>query len=111
MNTYFETIKQGLVEAIEYESGKRPNTKVDKITISPVRTHNKDEIKEIRLKLNMTQKLFAAALGVSVKTVEAWESGTNTPIGIANRMLELLSRDSNIFDRCAIVERQQGKLA
>ena len=106
MNTYFETIKQGLIEAIEYESGKRPNTKVDKITISPVRTHSKDEIKEIRQKLNMTQKLFAAALGVSVKTIEAWESGTNTPMGVANRMLELLSIDDRLFEKCAIVARQ-----
>ena len=66
----------------------------------------KDEIKQIRQRLNMTQKLFAAALGVSVKTVEAWESGTNTPTGIANRMLELLSRDNGLFERCAIVARQ-----
>ena len=111
MSTYFETIKQGLVEAIEYESGKRPNTKVDKIMISPIHIHNKDEIKQIRKKLNMTQKLFAAALGVSIKTVEAWESGANPPTGVANRMLELLSRDNELFDRCAIIERQQGKSA
>ena len=105
MSTYFKSIKQGLVEAIEYESGNRPNTKVDKLTISPLHIHNKDEIKQIRQRLNMTQKLFAAALGVSVKTVEAWESGTNTPTGIANRMLELLSRDIELFERCAIVAR------
>ena len=68
--------------------------------------HSSDEIKQIRLKLNMTQKVFAAALGVSVKTVEAWESGTNTPLGIANRMLELLSQDNDLFERCSIVVRQ-----
>ena len=106
MSTYFNNIKQGLIEAIEYESGNRPNTKVDKFTILPVRTHNRDEIKQIRQKLNMTQKIFAAALGVSVKTVEAWEAGTNTPIGVANRMLELLSRDNHLFERYAIVARQ-----
>jgi putative transcriptional regulator len=106
MSNYFETIKQGLTEAIEYESGKRPNTKIDILSISPVHAHSKDEIKKIRLKLNMTQKLFAAALGVSVKTVEAWESGTNKPIGVANRMLELLSIDAELLDKCDIIARQ-----
>jgi putative transcriptional regulator len=54
----------------------------------------------------MSQRLFAEALGVSTKTVEAWEAGTNTPSGVANRMLELLVRDSAILERCAIVARQ-----
>jgi putative transcriptional regulator len=54
----------------------------------------------------MTQKLFAAALGVSVKTVEAWEAGTNKPIGVANRMLELLSIDAELLDKCDIIARQ-----
>jgi putative transcriptional regulator len=106
MSKYFESIKQGLVDAIEYESGNRPNTKVDKLTISPVYIHDKYEIKQIRNKLKMTQKLFAAALGVSVKTVEAWEAGTNPPTNIANRMLELLSKDNELFERCDIVARQ-----
>ena len=105
MSTYFETIKQGLTEAVEYESGKRPNTKVDKITISPIHAHSKEEIKQIRQKLNMTQKLFASALGVSVKTIEAWESGTNAPMGIANRMLELISRDMELLNRYVIIAK------
>ena len=54
----------------------------------------------------MTQKLFASALGVSVKTIEAWESGTNAPMGIANRMLELISRDMELLNRCDIIARQ-----
>ena len=53
----------------------------------------------------MTQRLFAEALGVSIKTVEAWESGTNTPSGCARRMLELLERDNTLLERCSIVAR------
>jgi len=53
----------------------------------------------------MTQRLFAEALGVSVKTVEAWEAGTNRPSGLANRMLELLTKDDNFFERYSIVAR------
>ena len=106
MSSLFESIKQGLTEAIEYERGDLPNVKVDKLTISPIRIHSGDEVKAIMKRLNMTQKLFAAALGVSVKTVEAWESGVNAPSGIANRMMELLSQDSTLLERCSIVARQ-----
>ena len=106
MSDLFESIKQGLTEAIEYERGNLPDVRVDKITISPIRTYSADEIKTIRRQHKMTQKLFAAALGVSAKTVEAWESGINVPSGIANRMLELLSQDSALLERCSVVARQ-----
>ena len=36
MNNLFESIKQGLNEAIEYEKGNLPNAKVDKISVSIV---------------------------------------------------------------------------
>lgn len=103
MNNLFESIKQGLNEAIEYERGNLPNVKVDKITISPLHTYDSDEIKQIRLRQSMTQRLFAEALGVSVKTVEAWESGKNIPSGCANRMLELLDRDNTLLEKYSIV--------
>ena len=106
MSSLFESIKQGLTEAIEYERGDLSDVKVDKMTISPIRAHSSADIKAIRKQLNMTQRLFAAALGVSAKTVEAWESGINAPSGIANRMLEMLSQDSKLLERCSVVQRQ-----
>ena len=48
---------------------------------------------------------FAKALGVSVKTVEAWEMGVNRPSGIASRMLEFLTHDNSLFERFSIVTR------
>ena len=38
----------------------------------------------------MTQRVFANYMGVSPKTVEAWESGINHPVGPACRLLSLL---------------------
>jgi len=102
----FESIKQGLTEAVEYERGSLQGVRIDRLTVSPVHKHSGVEIKRIRTQLNMTQRLFAAALGVSIKTVEAWESEINAPSGIANRMLELLSQDNGLFERCSIVARQ-----
>ena len=34
---------------------------------------------EVRASLDMTQKTFAFMLGVSFRTVEAWECGKSTP--------------------------------
>ena len=106
MNSLYESIKRGLGEAIEYERGNLPDVKVHKVTIAPLNTYNSDDIKEIRINQNMTQRLFAEALGVSVKTIEAWEAGTNSPSGVASRMLELLKQDNSLFERYSIVARR-----
>ena len=106
MSGLFESIKQGLNEAIEYERGNLTNVRVDKVTVTPIHMYNATEVKVIRTQHSMTQKLFAEAMGVSVKTVEAWEAGTNKPSGVANRMLELLNRDNTLFERYSIVARQ-----
>jgi len=105
MSSIFESIKQGLNEAIEYERGNLPNVKVDKIVVSPLHVYTSTEIKAIRAQQNMTQRIFAEALGVSVKTVEAWESGTNHPSGIARRMLELLSLDEGLLEKYSVIAR------
>ena len=39
MNSLFESIKQGLNEAIEYERSNLPNVRVDKITVAPLHTY------------------------------------------------------------------------
>jgi len=111
MSSLFESIKQGLNEAIEYERGNLPETKTDRITIAPLPVYSAGDIKAIRVQQGMTQKLFAEALGVSVKTVEAWESGTNSPLGVAIRLLDLLKRDTNLFERYCIVARQSKVLS
>lgn len=54
----------------------------------------------------MTQQLFASALGVSKKTVEAWEADRNIPEGPAQRMLELMEKDENLLEKYAIVNRE-----
>jgi len=105
MSKMFESIKQGLNEAIDYERGELQGVRVDRITVAPLNTYTAVEIKAIRAQQSMTQRLFAEALGVSVKTVEAWEAGTNRPSGIANRMLGLLKQDDHFFERYSVVAR------
>ena len=62
-----------------------------------------EDIKAIRKKLGFTQAVFAAVIGVSTKTVEAWETGTNQPIGPARRMISLIQFDPEILKSYHIV--------
>lgn len=84
----FDDIKLGLEQAIEYEKGTLKARKTT-LSILPLDTFTSEEIREIRNKTGLTQVLFAQYMGVSVKTVEAWEAGRNQPDGAARRLLAI----------------------
>lgn len=88
----FDEIKLGLEQAIEYNNGKLKARKTTR-SVAPLETFTSDEIKKIRNDAGMTQALFAKYMGVSVKTVEAWEAGKNQPEGAARRLLALTRED------------------
>jgi putative transcriptional regulator len=97
MNVY-ESIIQGLTEAENYQQGKI-NARKTKLTIKPVDTFNTSEIKRIRQKTGLSQVMFAGSLGVSPKTVEAWENGRNKPEGASRRLLEVVRDDPGFLRR------------
>ena len=86
----YESIIKGLNEAVDYEAGKG-KARVTKCTVNPAPEFNAEQIKEVRLSLGMTQITFAEVMGVSPKTVEAWECGRTHPTGSACRLMEVLS--------------------
>ena len=61
--------------------------------IMPVKEYTNKEIREIRMKAGMTQSVFAAYMGVSKKTVEAWECGRTHPTGPVFRLLDVLTAE------------------
>ncbi|MDQ2087254.1 helix-turn-helix domain-containing protein [Herbivorax sp. ANBcel31] len=93
----FESIKNGLEEALDYEKGKSTNIRVRRVKVEPIHQYTSQEIKDIRLKANLSQSAFACFMGVSKKTVEAWEAGINIPQGSSQRLLEIISRDLTIL--------------
>jgi len=105
----YDSIKTGMEEAIEFSKGTLKNARIDYVTILPLRQYSREEIKAIRAQKGMTQSIFAKTLGVSIKTIEAWEAGTSKPSGTASRLLELLERDNEIFERHSIVARQETR--
>ncbi|MBR4760797.1 MAG: helix-turn-helix domain-containing protein [Lachnospiraceae bacterium] len=90
MSSLFEDLRDGLQEAIDYEKGVG-SAKTTTYMISPVKKYTNEEIKQIRNKAGMTQSVFASYLGVSKKTVEAWELGRTHPTGPAYRLIDMLS--------------------
>ena len=81
----FESIKQGLTEAIEHAAGKESEA-----VVHFPRTPN---VKSIREQVGMTQTAFASALGVSLSTLRRWERGERTPQGPARMLLHLVARE------------------
>lgn len=89
MSVLFDDLVNGLNQAIDYEKNKT-NAKVHHVIIKPVEKYANADVKRIRNKNKMTQRILAEYMGVSVKTVEAWETGTSHPSGPACRLLSML---------------------
>jgi len=97
MSKVYDSIMTGLVEAIE--DAKSIDKKLSRriVTVIPVKEYSADEIQSIRKKTGLSQKLFASYMGVSNKTVEAWEAGTNHPSGSASRILNMMEMSENLI--------------
>ena len=77
----FDSIVSGLNEALEDAKKETPSLKRHRITVIPLKVYKANDIKKIRASTGLSQKYFASYMGVSIKTVEAWEAGINQPSG------------------------------
>jgi putative transcriptional regulator len=90
MGKMFDLLNEALDEAIEYEQGKKTlRTKRIPIPEKPSQYRSKD-VKRLRKKMKCSQPVFAIIIGVSDKTIKAWESGERKPNSTANRLLEAI---------------------
>ncbi|MDD2960192.1 MAG: helix-turn-helix domain-containing protein [Lachnospiraceae bacterium] len=103
MSDLYNSIMAGLTEAIEDAKGKT-SLKRRTVTVIPVKNYDASEVKAIREVTGMTQKAFANYMGVSDKTIEAWEAGRNTPSGTASRLLNMIEMDHNIVNEFPFVK-------
>ena len=104
----FDDIKTGLSQAIEYEKGNL-KARSTTLTVMPVECFKPEEIRAIRMETGVTQIMFAKFLGVSVKTVEAWEAGRNHPEGAACRLLSMTRTDPAFPQKAGIVTAMAGQ--
>lgn len=94
MASLFEELELGLQQAIDIKEGKLTGRKTV-ITIDPITKYDKDDVKRIRTQVGMSQSMFAEYMGVSIKTVEAWERGTNNLSGPVCRVLNIIENSKD----------------
>lgn len=82
---HFDSIKQGLDEAIEFSKGKKGKAVIHEFTAV--------DVKKIRAKIGMSQSEFASAIGISVSTLRHWERGDRTPHGPALVLLNVVAKE------------------
>ena len=103
MSDVYESIMRGLQEVTEDVTGKKKLPRRT-VTVVPVKDYSATEVKKIRQSTGMSQKLFAEYMGVSIKTVEAWEAGTNHPSGPSSRMLSLMEQNHSFVDEYPFIQ-------
>lgn len=91
---FFSEIMSGLNEALAFEKGKAAAE-----TYSRKRSLPAIDVFQVRSSLSMTQKSFAAILGVSYRTVEAWECGKSTPTPTAKKLMYLINQDHSLVKK------------
>jgi putative transcriptional regulator len=87
MSSIFESIQQGLIEAVDYSEGKTKAATIHKF--DPI------DVKAIRSNVHMTQTEFASRFGISLGTLRHWERGDRTHRGPALVLLTVLSKNLN----------------
>lgn len=85
MSEIFNSIKQGLEEAVAYSEGECPKAVVHEF--SPI------DVRNVRAKMGMTQNEFASAFGISVSTLRHWERGDRAPHGPALVLLNVVDKE------------------
>lgn len=85
MSNTFDSIKQGLEEAVIFAKGEKITAVVHKM--API------DVKSVRANVGMSQSEFARAFGIHVSTLRHWERGNRTPRGAALTLLNVVARE------------------
>ena len=102
----YEGIMNGLNDSHEFVLHKNKlDLKTSAIEIEEPPMLKANKIHQIREKLNFSQAAFAKVIGVSKKTIEAWESGINKPNGPSRLILSLFDKDPKIINKYNLVHQ------
>lgn len=97
---YFDELMTSLEDAAAFAQGDTSRARVVEVdTDDPVPEYKAADVARTRQALNLSQRALARALGVSSRTVEAWEAGKNVPSGAARHLLFLLDSDHSLVQR------------
>ena len=88
--TAYETVKQGLEEALAFSRGKNDGARVHEIELPDI------DMMQIRRKTGLSQSEFARSIGVAKGTLLNWEHGRRRPTGPAQVLLALISKRPSV---------------
>jgi len=80
----YESIMQGLNEAIAHAQGKDVGARVHTIEVP--------DVKAIREELGLSQQAFAKAYRIPLATLKGWEQGRRHPDATASAYLAVIAR-------------------
>ena len=100
--SFGEKLIQSAKQAEKHSCGEK-KLRTNTIDIQPIPNYNPQQIKDIRSRYGLTQGLMGGIIGVSTKTIEAWEVGYRRPSGSAMRVLAELDTNPSYFEKVARV--------
>ena len=98
----YDELKGSLEEAVAFKKGDKSKGRVIVREI-PTPEYTASDVQKIRQTLPLSQNGLATALGVSKRTVEAWETGKNAPSNSSHKLLYLIEHDNSIIARLITV--------
>jgi putative transcriptional regulator len=94
----FAELQASFNEAISYAKGGPNNCRVTKIAVPRApKPRSRANIVALRRRLNYSQVMFARALNVSPKTVQAWEQGLRVPNDAALKLLAIAEKHPEVL--------------
>ena len=102
--SFGEVLIDAANEMLEHAEGSR-KLRMEIVEIEPVPFYAPKTIKALRERLRLPQGLFGSVVGVSDKTIEAWEAGTRKPSGTAMRVLAELDTNPDYLNKILRVTR------
>jgi putative transcriptional regulator len=90
MSTLYESLIEGLKEAIEFAGGKDTGAIVHHINVPTI------DVAQIRAQTGLSQSDFAKSIGVAKGTLLNWEHGRRQPTGPAQVLLAMIARKPSV---------------
>lgn len=91
-------ILEGLHDSLEHAEGKSEENREHRVLV-PERV----DVKDIRHRLDMTQREFADSFGFSLYSIRNWEQGKRRPEGPARVLLTIIAREPEAVRRALIL--------
>lgn len=82
----YESIRQGLTEALAFAEGQESGARVHQVEVPSV------DVAAIRASTGLSQGAFARSIGVAKGTLLNWEQGRRRPTGPAQVLLAMIAK-------------------